>query len=103
MDYDLDLEYFVDFLNKKIHILGKEDRGRLALANDISPEFQKRFIEHFNLMQDVLDFEWILYLTDRLVVSYNDYSTKWITANSPRLHKDFLVKLLDRKKPFGPN
>jgi hypothetical protein len=101
MDYDLDLEYFVDFLNKRIHLLGKEDRGHLYLANTMSPDFQKRFIEHHNLLEDVLDFEWLCYLKSRIVISYANYGYKWISANHPKLHKSFLQKMVERESPFG--
>ncbi len=94
-------EYFIDYINNRIHLLDCDNSVANSLINNISPEFQAKMIEDECLMLDVLDFEWICYGQDGLIVSYKDYNVKILNPKLPNLHKPYKVVMETRKKRFG--
>lgn len=91
------LEYHVDYINKKIHLLDLSKATRGQIVNNISPDYQKRLIEAQGLMQDVIDFDWICYGSDGLITSYQNYNFKIINYKLPYLHKPYKIICEGRK------
>jgi hypothetical protein len=90
-------EYYIDYINKKIHLLDWTQRSSGNLVNNISPDYQKRFLEAEALMQDVIDFDWIIYGSDGLISSYRNYNFKILNVKLPYLHKPYKVICESRK------
>jgi hypothetical protein len=96
-----ELEYFIDYINKRIHLLDLDTLGMRSLTNTIDPTFQKMFIEHENLLKDVIDFQWICYATDGLIAEYKNYNFKFIPNEADICHKPFKEKMLARRKKWN--
>jgi hypothetical protein len=95
---NVEFEYFIDYINKKIHLLDSGNVNMKNLINTITPEFQKLFIEKESLLADLIEFEWICYSSDGIIASYNDYSVKLMNPKLPYLHKPFKVLAETRRK-----
>lgn len=93
-----EVTYFIDYINKKMHVLDSDSPGRMSLTNAIDPHFQKRLLEQENLLQDIIDFEWFCYGTDGIIASYHDYNFKYVNAKLPWVHKPFLDVMMKRRK-----
>jgi hypothetical protein len=88
------LQYFIDYLEKRVHLMDMNPVGQ-NLANAMCPDFQKKFVEQEHLLSDVADFEWLLYVGN-LIISYQNYDIKVVNAKLPYVHKPFLKTLEDR-------
>lgn len=89
---DIELEYFIDYINKRMHLLDKNTSGT-SLLNAIDPAFQQSVIDHENLLQDIIEFDWICYGSNKLIVLYQDYNFKILNSKMPYLHKPYIEKL----------
>lgn len=87
---NVDLELFIDYIGKTVHLLEISRSPYSALLNEISPEFQKKVIEKGLLLMDVLDFDWFCYASSGLVMEYKDYGLLFVSKNENRLHKPFI-------------
>ena len=86
----VEIEYFIDYIEKTIHLLDNTSTHYTNLLNAISPEFQKKLIEEEHLLLDVLDFDWFCYGIGGLVMQFKDYSLMFVSKKDERLHKPFL-------------
>lgn len=80
------LEYHIDYINKKVHLLDLSQAALGQIVNNISPDYQKRLMEAQGLMQDIIDFDWIVYCIDGLICSYQNYNFKVQNPKLPYLH-----------------
>jgi hypothetical protein len=95
------IEYFIDYINRKIHILDLENFSTMGgLANKISRDFQRKLIEEENLMQDMIEFEWFCYCSNGFVLLYKDYNVVFLNKKLPWLHRPFLDVLEQRSKKY---
>lgn len=93
-----ELDYHVDYINKKVHLLDMDSSSNNNLVNTMSPDFQIKLVEHEGLMQDVLDFEWICYGLDGIIASYRNYNFKLVNPKLPYLHRPYKLTMESRKK-----
>lgn len=93
-----ELEYFIDFITKKMHLLDLDNSGTKTLTNAIDPHFQQALIDQENLLQDIIDFEWLVYATDGIIASYSDYNFKFVNPKLPYLHKPY-VDVMKKRRP----
>jgi hypothetical protein len=92
-----EIRYHIDYLQKKIHLLDLKERGTKLLINEISPQYQEELVKHEQLLQDVLNFDWYCYLQDGLILLYNDYNTKFVSAKLPYLYSPFVEIMKERR------
>ena len=95
-----ELEYHVDYINRKIHILDLDQPMRRTLTNEISPDFQKRFVAQEELLQDCLEFDWICYGTDGIICSYSNYNFKYQNPKLPYLFEPYVKEMDNRRHPY---
>jgi hypothetical protein len=88
--------YFIDYLNRGIHLLDLDRSGRMSLTNAIDPRFQQALIDHENLLQDVMDFEWYCYGTDGIIAVYRNYNFSFLKDYSI-MHKPFVELMKQRR------
>lgn len=95
---NIELEYFIDYINNKMHLLDSSLNSHTIgnLPNVIGTGFQKKLIEKENLLIDVIDFEWICYCPNGVVMAFKDYNLKLISKKLPWLHKPFLTVSEDK-------
>jgi hypothetical protein len=93
-----DIEYHIDYVNKKMHLLDLNVSEINKLTNQIDPTYQRKVIDHEGLLQDLLDFEWICYANDGYVASYLNYNFKILSPKLPYLHKPYLEIIQQRRK-----
>jgi hypothetical protein len=94
---NIQVEHFVDYLNGRIHLLEKGlSTYSNSLPNIIGPEFQKSFIEREQLLIDVMDFDWVCYCSNRLILLFKGHSLTLIPNEYKTLHKPFLDVLESR-------
>jgi hypothetical protein len=86
---NIELEYHIDYLQRKIHILDLGPRHSNTLVNIISPDFQKRFVKQEALLIDIIGFDWVLYCGSGLVILYNNYSANVVGKNEKWLYTPF--------------
>lgn len=97
-----ELDYHVDYLNKKIHLLDKSGfPGQTSLTNSLDPDFKKSLIAQESLLQDVLDFDWICYSCEGFIALYTDFNFKMVSPKLPYLHEPFLKYMQQKRKDFG--
>lgn len=89
----VEVEYHIDYLQKKIHLLDVGPRFSNTLVNMISPDFQKKFVDTENLLIDIISFEWLLYCGSGLVISYKDYSASLVLDRPKWLYGPFLGRI----------
>lgn len=90
-------EYFIDYINKKIHLLDLDQSRTMSLTNAIDPTFQQKLVDAECLLKDVLDFEWLCYGTDGIVASYRNYNFKFANHKLPYLHQPYLEIMTKRR------
>lgn len=90
---DTQLEYFIDYLNRRVHLFDLDKSGMRTVTNAIDPKFQKRFIRQEQLLSDLLDFQWICYGTDGIVVEYKEYSFSFVSHKDQRVHQPYIDKM----------
>lgn len=95
---NIKMEYHIDYINKKIHFVDWSQAAHEQIVNLISPDYQKRFLEAEALMQDVLDFDWIIYGVDGLISSYKNYNFKILNPKLPYLHRPYKLICEARRK-----
>jgi hypothetical protein len=95
-----ELEYFIDYINKRIHLFDLDNYGSSTITNSIDPTFQQKLLEQENLLQDVMDFKWICYGTDGIVAEYRNYNFKYISERDSQLYQPYLEKLEGRKRKW---
>jgi hypothetical protein len=84
----VELEYQIDYVGRTFHI---KDKGRYHnLFNVISPEFQMNVIEGENLLLDIIDFDWICYGSNSLVMEFKEYGLVFVSKTDNRLYKPFM-------------
>jgi hypothetical protein len=93
---NIELTYFINYLEKTVHLKDLNHFRNRYLLNEVSPSFKKKIIESESLLTDVLGFEWLIYCSDGLVMEYKDYNLTFVTKEDKRLHKPFL----SLKKPL---
>lgn len=94
---DTELEYFIDYINKIIHLMDLDNSGTRSLTNAIDPTFQKMFIEQESLLKDVYDFKWICYGTDGIITEYRTYNFNFISSHyNELLHEPYVSKMKER-------
>lgn len=94
------LEYFIDYLNKRVHLLDLDRSGMQTVTNAIDPKFQKRFIRQEHLLSDLLDFQWICYGTDGIVAEYKDYNFSFVPHGDQRTHQPYIEKMMLRRRGY---
>jgi hypothetical protein len=87
---NIEVEYFVDYVGRGIHILDKSRAHYQNLLNEMSPDFQMNFIEGENLLMDVMEFDWICYGSGGLIMEFKEYGLVFVPKNDKRLHKPFM-------------
>jgi hypothetical protein len=90
---NVEVEYHIDYLQKKIHLLDLGPRFSNTLVNMISPDFQKEFIDSESLLIDIMTFEWILYCGSGLVILYNNYQASLVLDRPKWLYRPFLGRI----------
>ena len=93
---NVEFEYYVDYINKRIHLMDVNAHGQ-SIINAISSELQKKLIFSEGLLSATIDFEWYCYNYDGIIVSYKDYCYKIESHKMPYLHKPF-SKLVESRK-----
>lgn len=86
----MELEYYIDYMNRRIHLLDKSYPSTPELLNVITPEFQKQFIENECLLIDVLDFDWFIYASNGIIFSYSAYRLELVNPEEKTLYKPFM-------------
>jgi hypothetical protein len=70
---NLYVEYHIDYLKRQVHVL---EKGRPVyhdnLPSNIGEEFQKNLIEQGCLLKDAIEFEWLCYCSNGLVLLFKD-------------------------------
>jgi hypothetical protein len=94
---NVEFEYFIDFDNKKVHLLDSSESIQKTLMNTITPEFQQAVINEMSLSAGLLDFEWLCYSGDGIIASYRDYDVKLVSPKMPYLYKPFQITAADRR------
>lgn len=87
---ELELEYYIDYLEKRFHLLEKDRMMFRGLPNLIDSDFQRKIIKQENLLLGVLDFEWVLYCSSGLVMTYKDFNLQLMPKYEKWLHRPFL-------------
>jgi hypothetical protein len=87
---EVELEYFIDYIGRSIHLLDLSNSHYRRLLNAIGPELQNELIEKEHLLQDVLTFDWICYSNTGLIMEYKNYSLVFVSKNDKRLHRPFV-------------
>jgi hypothetical protein len=95
---NVELLYFIDYLNKRIHLMDRTSVGQITLVNTIDPTFQQKMIEQEQLLRDIIDFEWICYGSDGFISSYSNYNFKVLNSKLPYLYKPYLDEVWRNKK-----
>lgn len=95
-----ELVYFIDYLGKKIHLLDMDEPGRKTITNAIDPTFQQKLIEQEGLLNDVMDFDWLVYATDGIIASYRNYNFKFVNPKLPYLHQPYLEIMQSRRMKY---
>jgi hypothetical protein len=90
---NVEVDYHIDYLGKKIHLLDLGPRYSNTLVNMISPDFQKKFIKKECLLIDIVTFDWILYCGSGLVILYKDFQAMLILDNQKWLYGPFLGRI----------
>ena len=87
---NVEVDYFLNMRTKKVHI--KELKSNLLnpLINNIDSNFQKILIEEELLQRELLNFDWICYCHEGLILNYKDYQYKILNKKLPYLHEPFL-------------
>lgn len=93
---NVEIDYFIDYINNKAHIIELKKSPMNALINNINSQFQQELVETESLLNDVLDFDWICYCADGLIIKYRDYNYRIINKKLPFLYSPFVE--LNRKK-----
>jgi hypothetical protein len=83
-------EYYVDYVEKRIHIKDHESAHTYSVMNQISPDFQKWLVREEELLIDVLEFDWYLYTGNDIVARWSDYTFKFITPTESSVYKPYL-------------
>jgi hypothetical protein len=96
---NINLEYFIDYINRRVHILDLEPFGD-RLLNSISPEFMRKFISAENLLIDILEFDWLCYATSGVIFSYKNYNVQFAHSETALIHQPFIEKIKKRGKNF---
>lgn len=87
---DIEIEYFIDYIAKRIHLLDLNYTTDNNLPNIIGPEFQMKLVEQEHLLLDVLDFEWVIYASNGLILLYKIYNLQLVGKTEKKLHRPFL-------------
>lgn len=96
------IEYFIDFIGKKVHLMDNSTSYVHSLVNEISPDFQKNFLDQQVFTDDLLKFEWIIYGSDGLISAYSNYNFKILNPKLPYLHEPFVeTSRIRRNKRYG--
>lgn len=91
-----EIEYFIDYLDNKIHILDKSKSYYNDLPNSIGPEFQKELIEKDHLLLDIISFEWVCYCAGGFVLVYNSRTLRIISATEKWLHRPYMDAIIKK-------
>lgn len=95
---ETEIEYFIDYLERAIHILDLDFRQSRTLTNSIDPRWQKKLIYQENLLTDILDFDWILYHTDGIISLYKEYNFSFANEAVIKIHEPYKIIMLNRIK-----
>lgn len=93
-----EIEFHIDYVNKKFHLVDLDNTGMHKLTNYIDPTYQKKLIEQESLLSDLIDFEWICYSNDGYIASYLNYNFKILSPKVPYLFKPYLDYMQKTKK-----
>lgn len=89
----LELEYFIDYTNKAVHLLSRSRASYQEVLNAISEDFKRRLIEQEQLLIDIFDFDWICYSMTGLIMEYKDYGLLFVSKSDKRLYKPYMSVL----------
>lgn len=87
-----DYLFYVNYLERTVHILEMENNPTNRLTNKIDPSWQHRFIDENLLLQDVYEFDWYIYGADGLVMKYRNYNFTFVNDYS-KLYQEFITIL----------
>lgn len=97
-----EFDYQIDYINKKIHLIDKFGlHNDNSLVNAVDPEFQQAFIKQYMLLEDIVDFDWIVYASNGIVAQFRGYAFAIISPKLPYLHKPYLEAMQTRRKSYG--
>lgn len=97
-----EFEYQIDYVKRKVHMLDmKSAISGESLANAMDSEFARIFIKQECLLQDIVDFDWIIYMSNGMIANFKDYNFSIISPRLPYLHKPYLDAMQQRRKGFG--
>ena len=91
------LEYFIDYINKRIHLFDLDNYGSTTLSNNLDPTFQQKLIDQECLLSDVMDFKWICYGTDGIIAEYRNYNFNIISHDMRLTHEPYIEKMKERR------
>ena len=86
---NIEIDYLVDYRTKKVHIKELGGNSMKPLVNTIGQDFQLKLIEEKILKREVINYDWICYCNDGLIVNYNDYQYKILNKKLPYLYEPF--------------
>lgn len=94
---DVNFDFHVDYINKKVHLLEREKSGiNQGLTNVISTDFQIQLVVKEFLLRDVIDFDWVLYCSNGLIFAFKNYSLNFVSRTEKWLYEPFTAVLAHR-------
>lgn len=91
---NLFIEFHIDYMARQVHVL---EKGRPIyhenLPNNMGEDFQKEMIEKNSLLIDTLDFEWVCYCQNGLILRFRERKLGLISKTDNSLYKPFLDAL----------
>jgi hypothetical protein len=88
---NVSFSYHIDYINRRIHLLeAKGNSVYQSLANAMSPQFKKQVIDQELLLEDTIEFEWIVYSFGGLVLRSIGFSLDIVSKEETYLHKAYL-------------
>jgi hypothetical protein len=90
---NIEVTYLIEYIEKRIHVLDLSNSNYGGLQNVIGPDFQKELIEKEHLLIDVMDFDWVLYCSGGLVMTYKGYNLNLVSKTEKWLHAPFLSRI----------
>src|SRR3954466_2323569 len=97
----VEIDFHVDYINKKVHLLDLNQNTSFGLFDVISPDLKTKFAQDHDFMMDVLTFDWICYGRDGIVCSYDNYNFKYMNPKLPYLHEPYLDEMEKRRHRYS--
>lgn len=93
----INLEYYIDYINRRVHILDRERIGN-KLVNTISPQWMEEFIQHENLLIGLMDFDWLCYATNGIILLYKDYNIQIVSSDTSLIYRPYVEYMKNKGK-----